>query len=135
MEKTFKYNDILNLKRPASTRARMTKKDRAAQFMPFAALTGFGAVINETSRETSEKHALSEEELALLNENLNRIKDKVSDKPKVKVLFFIPDKRKKGGKYETYSGNVRRLDEFEKELVFTDKSKIKIEDIMLLEII
>lgn len=135
MDNAFKYNDILNLKRPDSTRARMAKKDRAAQFMPFAALTGFGAVINETSRETSEKHILSEEELANLNENLNRIDDNISDKPKVKILYFIPDKKKQGGKYETYTGNVRRLDEFKKELVFTDKSKINIEDIMLLELL
>ena len=132
---SFKYEKLLNAERPVSDRARMSNQDRAAQFMPFAALTGFGAIINETSRTTTEKHQLNEDELTLLNENLNKLSETISQKPEVRVVYFIPDERKSGGSYSTYSGNVRRVDEFEKELIFTDKSKIKIENIMLIEII
>lgn len=131
----FKYEKLLNAERPVSDRARMSNQDRAAQFMPFAALTGFGAIINETSRTTTKKHQLNEDELTLLNENLNKLSETISQKPEVRVVYFIPDERKSGGSYSTYSGNVRRVDEFEKELIFTDKSKIRIENIMLIEII
>ena len=135
MDKKFKYEKILNQNRPDSSKAHMSNRDRAAQFMPFAALTGFGAMINETSRTTCKKHQLNEDEITLLNENLNRIDENISQKPEVRITHFIPDKKKSGGKYETYSGNVRRIDSFEKEIIFTDKSKIKIENILLIEII
>ncbi|MBQ5346962.1 MAG: hypothetical protein IIU39_02795 [Ruminococcus sp.] len=124
------------MERPVNDRRKhMTNKERAAQFMPFAALTGFGAVINETSRQTAQKHTLSDEEYELLNENLNRIIDKISEKPEVKVLYFVPDKTKQGGSYESFTGNVRRVDTFERVLIFTDKTIIKIQDIMLIELL
>jgi hypothetical protein len=136
MNEKFKYEKIFNMERPVNDRRKhMTNKERAAQFMPFAALTGFGAVINETSRQTAQKHTLSDEEYELLNENLNRIIDKISEKPEVKVLYFVPDKTKQGGSYESFTGNVRRVDTFERVLIFTDKTIIKIEDIMLIELL
>lgn len=112
----------------------MSDRDRAAQFMPFAALTGFGAMINETTRETAKKHELSEEELSLLNENINQIIKNIKQRPAVKITRFIPDKKKSGGSYETLAGNVRRVDEFKKEIIFTDKTVIPVEDIMLIEL-
>ncbi len=131
----FKYNDILNMPRHISeTRPHMSNRDRAAQFMPFAALTGFGAMINETSRETSKKHELSEEELSLLNENLNLIIKNIKNRPEVRVCRFIPDEKKSGGRYENFSGSIRRVDEFKKEVIFTDKTVIPIEDILMIEI-
>lgn len=136
MNEKFKYEKIFNMERPVNDRRKhMTNKERAAQFMPFAALTGFGAVINETSRQTAQKHTLNDEEYELLNENLNRIIDKISEKPEVKVLYFVPDKTKQGGSYESFTGNVRRVDTFERVLIFTDKTIIKIEDIMLIELL
>lgn len=136
MNEKFKYEKIFNMERPVNDRRKhMTNKERAAQFMPFAALTGFGAVINETSRQTAQKHTLSDEEYELLNENLNRIIDKISEKPEVKVLYFVPDKTKQGGSYESFTGNVRRVDTFERVLIFTDKTIIKIQDIMLIELL
>lgn len=110
----------------------MSEYDRAAQFMPFAALSGFGAVINETSRTTSKKHILNEDELRILNEKLNLIIENISRKPEVEVTYFVPDSKKSGGRYETFNGRVRRIDTFEKEIIFTDKSKIKIENIMFI---
>ncbi|MCH5303756.1 MAG: YolD-like family protein [Ruminococcus sp.] len=134
-ETNFRYNDIINLPRHTSkTRPHMSGHDRAAQFMPFAALTGFGAIINETSRLTVKKHELSEEEFRLLNERLNSIIEHISEKPRVSVTYFTKDERKAGGRYETFSGNVRRVDTFTKELIFADKFKIQIEDILLIEI-
>lgn len=131
----FKYKDILNIERPVSeNRVPMSNHDRAAQFMPFAALTGFAAMINESSRLTTEKHQLSEDELTLLNETLNKITENISEKPEVRTVYFIPDDRKSGGKYSSYTGRVRRIEKFEKEVIFTDKSKIKIENILLIEI-
>lgn len=134
MEKAFKYNDILNMPRHISkTRPHMSNHDRAAQFMPFAALTGFGAMINEASRLTSEKHELTEEEARLLNERLRIIKSKIKLHPKISLTYFIPDKRKSGGSYETFTGNLRRIDEFNGELIFTDKTVILIDDILLID--
>lgn len=133
MNGNFKYKDILYLEyRKSEKRAPMPDCDRAAQFMPFAALTGFGAVINETSRTVSKKHILNEDELRILNEKLNRIIVNISRKPEVEVTFFVPDSKKDGGRYETYKGRVRCVDTFEKEIIFTDKSKIKIENIMFI---
>jgi hypothetical protein len=135
-DKDFRYKDILYRERPVSpARAHMTDENRAAQFMPFAALTGFGAMINETSRLTTKKHQLNEDELTLLNENLNKIAENISSKPEVKLVYFIPDERKSGGKYVSFQGSVRRLDEFKKELIFTDKSVVKIEDVLLIELL
>lgn len=131
----FKYRDILDMPRHISkTRPRMQNSDRAAQFMPFAALTGFGAMINETSRLTSKKHELSEEELTLLNERLNLIIENIHSRPEIKAVYFIPDEKKAGGRYESFSGRVRRVDEFRKEIIFTDKTVIPIKDIMLIEL-
>lgn len=130
----FKYGDILDLPRHTSTkRPHMSGHDRAAQFMPFAALTGFGAVINETSRLTSKKHELSEDELRLLNESLNLIIKNIKKRPEITLTRFIPDKTKPGGRYESFSGNVRRVDEFSRELIFTDKTVIPIEDVLIIE--
>lgn len=133
MNSKFKYKDILCLEyRKQSKRAPMSEYDRAAQFMPFAALSGFGAVINETSRTTSKKHILNEDEIRILNEKLNLIIENISRKPEVEVTYFVPDSKKSGGRYETFNGRVRRIDTFEKEIIFTDKSKIKIENIMFI---
>lgn len=133
MNSKFKYKDILCFEyRKQSKRAPMSEYDRAAQFMPFAALSGFGAVINETSRTTSKKHILNEDEIRILNEKLNLIIENISRKPEVEVTYFVPDSKKSGGRYETFNGRVRRIDTFEKEIIFTDKSKIKIENIMFI---
>ncbi len=101
--------------------------------MPFAALTGFGAVINETSRLTAEKHELSEDELRLLNESLNLIIKNIKKRPEITLTRFIPDKTKPGGSYESLTGNVRRVDEISREIIFTDKTVISIEDVLLIE--
>ena len=94
--------------------------DRAAQFSPFAALTGFDGVIAETGRMTDQKAELSESQMILLNQKLNLIDDAVQDgyHPVVSVVYFVPDAKKDGGSYQGYTGKVRQVDAVERKLVF-----------------
>ena len=98
----------------------MSMHDRAAQFSPFAALTGFDGVIAETGRRTDQKIELSESQMTLLNQKLNLIDDAVQDgyHPMVTVVYFVPDAKKDGGSYQEYTGKMRQLDPVERKLVF-----------------
>ena len=115
------YADILTLPHhKASNRPQMSMHDRAAQFSPFAALTGFDDVIAETGRRTDQKIELSESQMTLLNQKLNLIDDAVQDgyHPMVTVVYFVPDAKKEGGSYQEYTGKVRQVDSAERKLVF-----------------
>ena len=98
----------------------MSMHDRAAQFSPFAALTGFDDVIAETGRRTDQKIELSESQMTLLNQKLNLIDDAVQDgyHPMVTVVYFVPDAKKDGGSYQEYTGKMRQVDSAERKLVF-----------------
>ena len=98
----------------------MSMHDRAAQFSPFAALTGFDGVIAEIGRRTDQKIELSESQMTLLNQKLNLIDVATQDgyHPMVTVVYFVPDARKDGGSYQEYTGKVRQLDPVERKLVF-----------------
>ena len=115
------YEDIIHLPHHQSaTRSHMSLYDRAAQFSPFAALTGFDGVIAETSRLTDQKIELSEYERALLDQKLSRIDDELrkGNHPELTVVYFVPDPRKAGGAYEEYTGYVRNIDAVERCIVF-----------------
>ena len=115
------YADILTLPHhKASNRPQMSMHDRAAQFSPFAALTGFDDVIAETGRRTDQKAELSESQMTLLNQKLNLIDDTIQDgyHPMVTVVYFVPDTKKDGGSYQEYTGKVRQVDQVERKLVF-----------------
>ena len=115
------YTDILTLPHhKAANRPHMSMHDRAAQFSPFAALTGFDGVIAETGRRTDQKIELSESQMTLLNQKLNLIDDAVQDgyHPMVTVVYFVPDAKKDGGSYQEYTGKMRQLDPVERKLVF-----------------
>ena len=97
---SHKYDDIINLPHHVSKKhPQMSLHDRAAQFSPFAALTGHKAAINETARLTDEKQILSEDVIAKLNEQLNLIKENIGTNPIVTITYFVPDDRKSGGAY------------------------------------
>ena len=116
-----RYNDMLNLPHHQSDkRPHMTLHDRAAQFSPFAALTGFDSVIAETARLTDRKVELSESEKILLDQKLTLIDDVIQDKhhPEITVVYFVPDYLKEGGEYEEYSGLVRKIDPIERTVAF-----------------
>ena len=115
------YEDIIHLPHHQSaTRLHMSLYDRAAQFSPFAALTGFDGVIAETSRLTDQKIELSEYERALLDQKLSRIDDELrkGNHPEITVIYFVPDPLKAGGAYNEYTGHVRNIDAFERCIVF-----------------
>ena len=112
------YEDIIHLPHHQSaTRPHMSLYDRAAQFSPFAALTGFDGVIAETSRLTDQKIELSEYERALM---LSLIDDALrkGNHPEIAVVYFVPDPLKAGSAYEEYAGYVRNIDAFERCIVF-----------------
>ena len=126
-----KYDDIINLPHHvSSTRKPMTLCNRAAQFAPFAALTGYDDAIKETSRLTEKKIEISDELKNELNQKIKFISDNINLKPKVTITYFVSDNKKSGGVYKTISGNVRRIDEVEKCLLFTNKLIIYFDDII-----
>ena len=127
-----RYDDIINLPHPTSVNhPRMSLYDRAAQFSPFAALTGHDAAIKETARLTEQKIEQSEDMISLLNEKLQMVADNLGTE--VTITYFVPDERKSGGAYVSHTGTVRRIDDYEHTLVMTDKMVIPIEQISEIE--
>lgn len=128
------YCDIIGLPHYVSAvRKQMPRHDRAAQFSPFAALTGYEDVIDETARLTDERLELSDERQTRINERLLFILENIHEKPEVRITYFVPDKRKSGGSYEVAAGRVRRVDECFGSVIFTDHRAVSIADIYDIE--
>lgn len=128
------YADIINLPHhELKTRQRMPIINRAASFSPFAALTGYDDAVKETARLTSERIELDEGAKEILNDKLRIAADKADQEPEIKVTYFLPDKKKDGGAYITIKAVIKRIDEYERLVVFTDKSTIPIDDIYEIE--
>jgi hypothetical protein len=127
---SHKYDDIINLPHHVSKKhPQMSLHDRAAQFSPFAALTGHKAAINETARLTDEKQILSEDVIAKLSEQLNLIKENIGTNQTVTITYFVPDDKKSGGAYISHTGVVKKIDEYNHTVILTDKTVIPIEQI------
>ena len=127
---SHKYDDIINLPHHVSKKhPQMSLHDRAAQFSPFAALTGHKAAINETARLTDEKQILSEDVIAKLNEQLNLIKENIGTNQTVTITYFVHDDKKSGGAYISHTGVVKKIDEYNHTVILTDKTVIPIEQI------
>ena len=125
------YDDIIHLPHPTSARhPRMPMIDRAAQFSPFQALTGYGAAIQETARLTGEKVELTEDEKAVLDEKLRLLADTGNE---AAFTYFQPDGKKSGGSYITALGAIKKLDPLEGRLVLSDGIAISIDDILEIE--
>lgn len=123
------YDDIIDLPHHVSTvHPAMSMHNRAAQFSPFAALTGHGDCINETARLTGERRELTEDKSRDLNNAVARLTDLAPERPTVTVEYFIPDEKKSGGRYETFTGQFRRIDEYNRTLVFTDGTVIPMDE-------
>lgn len=128
------YEDIINLPHHVSpTRPQMPMSDRAAQFAPFAALTGYDAAIKETGRLTDEKIELDEEALTTLDMKYQFLMDALDDAPEVTITYFQPDERKAGGKYVSAVGVVRKVDVFERRITMQDGAKIPMDDVLSID--
>ena len=131
---TGKYDDIIHLPNPTPTcKPRMSPLDRAAQFAPFAALTGYEAVVEEAARLTDTRLELSEDMKIMLNDKMQVILDNLASEPFVTITYFVPDSRKAGGSYVEVSGIVERIDECKHCIVMKDDTQIPIEQIRAIE--
>ncbi len=125
-----RYDDIIELPHHQSTKhVHMPIGDRAAQFSPFAALTGHEAAISETARLTDARMELEEDRKSMLDAELRMLNERIHERPKVIITYFRPDARKAGGAYVNKCGVVKRMDEYRGELCFEDGERIVIADI------
>ena len=126
------YDDIIDLPHPTSAKhPRMSMAGRAAQFSPFAALTGHGAAIQETARLTDRKIELTEDEKAVLDEKLCLLLDTGGEGV---FTYFLPDEKKDGGAYVTAAGSIKKLDLLERRVVLTGGTVIPVGDILEIEV-
>lgn len=126
-----KYDDIIGFPHHQSTnRPHMSLHDRAAQFAPFAALSGHEEAIQETARLTEEKIVLDETAIQAINEKLQELSQHLCEKPTVSITYFKPDKQKNGGAYLTDIGTVKKIDEIEKAVIMDSGMKIPLEHII-----
>lgn len=124
-----KYDDIINLERPRYIDLPpMSMHDRAAQFSPFAALVGYEDAVEETARLTDARREMLEDEIAELNRQLGELTERLPERPKIRVTYFIPDKKKDGGRYALKIGNARTIDQYKNAVVFTDGEAVAIKD-------
>ena len=128
------YEDIIHLPHHvSSSHPHMPRKDRAAQFAPFAALTGHAAAIAETARLTDRKMELDEDTRAELDRRQAILLEHIDQQPEVTVTWFAPDEKKDGGAYVTTTGRLKKIDQVERILVLTDGTRIPLEDVTALE--
>lgn len=125
-----KYDDIINLPHHVSeTHPHMSMRNRAAQFSPFAALSGHSDAIHETARYTDDFQGVDESNVEALNQKIAMILDKINEHPQITVTYFKPDEKKEGGSYTLKTGNIKRVDDYEHVLQFTDNEEIPIQSI------
>ena len=128
------YEDILFLPHHVSSRRpRMSLADRAAQFAPFAALTGYEEAIAETRRHTECRPELGEYDVTLLDRKYRRLAECASERPKITISRFVPDLKKDGGAYEVISGRLKKIDPYTQSILLTDGSVIPFPQIIALE--
>ena len=123
------YDDIINLSRPQyHDLPPMSIHDRAAQFSPFAALVGYDAAVEETARLTDSRREMEEDEINELNRQLSELNKRLSEHPRIRVTYFIRDRKKEGGRYASKIGNARTIDQAENMIIFTDGESVPVKD-------
>lgn len=129
-----KYDDIINLPHPTSKKhPRMSRQNRAAQFSPFAALTGYEAEIREIARQTEKKKQLSEDQWDMLNEKIMELL-KLPHKPvRAVVTYFVPDPKKEGGTYRKKDCYIDKISMEKRVLLLENKEKIFFDEIWDIE--
>ena len=125
-----RYDNIKYLSRPQyDDLPPMSMHDRAAQFSPFAALVGYGDAVEETARLTDSRIELGEDMIDELNQSISQLLLTLDEQRQIKVIYFVPDERKAGGRYLEKTGVVLRFDSFNNALVFSDGEKIAVNDL------
>lgn len=133
-ENASRYDDIIHLPHPVSKQhTQMSVYDRAAQFSPFAALSGYGDAIKETERFTGEKIELDEDARAILDEKLRAVLEQPRPRPEVTITYYQPDGKKAGGSYVTCTGRIKKTDPVQGLLVLEDGTKIPLADMSGIE--
>lgn len=134
MNDHHRYDDIIHLPHHVSAvHPPMDVADRAAQFSPFAALTGHDAAIHEAARLTDQKMELDENRKEILNEKINVLIGKLREHPAVTITRFVPDDKKDGGYYTSINGMIRKIDEYEGMIVLMDETRIPLDDVIEIE--
>ncbi len=125
------YEDIIHLPHHVSKKhPQMSMSERAAQFSPFAALTGYDAAVEETARLTDRRIELDEYELQHLDERIRKIAEHLEEHPEVSITYFLPDARKAGGEYISVSGSVKKIDHYEHKIILMDGTLIPIHQVI-----
>ncbi len=128
------YDDIISLPHHESAKhPKMPALDRAAQFMPFAALTGHNSAVMETERLTDSRMELDEMKKEELNEHLQFIKEQLLQKPQISITYFLPDTQKNGGAYLTITGTVRKIEQTRHQVIMENGTVIPMDDIYEIE--
>ena len=131
---TDKYEDIIHLPHHVSkTRPQMSLLDRAAQFSPFAALSGHGIAIKETARLTDARIEPDENVKEILSNRLQIIADRLDEQLEIEIVYFQPDMRKVGGAYDTVTGTIKKIDEYERIVIMDDGTSIPIDEIISID--
>lgn len=131
---TGPYDDIIHLPRHVSkTRRPMSRSNRAAQFSPFAALTGYDAAIRETGRLTAERIELGEDAKEVLNRKHGYLSQRIAETPLITVTYFAPDEKKTGGVYVTVTERLKKTDTIESVLILEDGTEIPFDDVLDIE--
>lgn len=130
MRMNNRYDEIMELPHHISkTRPQMPMSDRAAQFAPFAALTGYDSAIKETGRLTDERVELDEEALTALDRKYQLLIEALDDAPEVTIIYFQPDERKAGGQYVSATGTVKKVDTFGRRILLQDGTRIPLDSV------
>ena len=128
------YDDIRNHSRyKLKHHQPMSMWSRAAQFSPFAALTGYDDEIDEAARLTDRREEMTEDELNGLNQAFQKLLERASDRPLVSVTYFQPDERKDGGEYVNYTGHFRFFEEADRNLKFVEGKELFLDDVFHIE--
>ncbi|MDD3336328.1 MAG: hypothetical protein PHI98_12560 [Eubacteriales bacterium] len=129
-----RYDDMLALPHHVSKKhPQMSPENRAAQFAPFAALTGYGAAVKETARLTDQRIEMDDDDKILLNGKLQRIQENLKVCPEVVITFFQHDEKKDGGVYVTVTGIVKNVDEHQRQIVMVNEKNIPIDDVIAID--
>ena len=125
------YDDIINLPHHVSSRhPQMSMMNRAAQFAPFAALTGHAAAIEETARLTDEQHELADEDSEALNQKMAYLRETINEHPTISITYFEPDRKKAGGMYKSIEGQLKNIDDYNQSIVLKSGEVIFLKSIL-----